>query len=159
MKTIYILAIGLVTAAVTSCNSGIDQKEKQTTSVQPGGSLTKLPTTNAAVPVNSTDSNKGAITVTPTESANAVLNPAHGQPGHSCGIAVGAPLSGTATNSITGAVPTSTAPPNIQSQNLIMNNSQLKPAASNPKPTVGLNPAHGQPGHKCDISVGAPLNK
>ena len=23
---------------------------------------------------------------------------------------------------------------------------------------TGLNPAHGQPGHRCDISVGAPLN-
>lgn len=23
---------------------------------------------------------------------------------------------------------------------------------------AGLNPAHGQPGHRCDISVGAPLN-
>jgi hypothetical protein len=24
--------------------------------------------------------------------------------------------------------------------------------------TKGMNPAHGQPGHRCDISVGAPLN-
>jgi len=23
---------------------------------------------------------------------------------------------------------------------------------------VALNPAHGQPGHRCDIAVGAPLN-
>ena len=23
---------------------------------------------------------------------------------------------------------------------------------------IALNPAHGQPGHRCDISVGAPLN-
>lgn len=26
------------------------------------------------------------------------------------------------------------------------------------KITAGLNPAHGQPGHRCDITVGAPLN-
>jgi hypothetical protein len=37
------------------------------------------------------------------------------------------------------------------------------PATSTPlpAPTVaakGMNPAHGQPGHRCDISVGAPLN-
>ena len=25
-------------------------------------------------------------------------------------------------------------------------------------PNVALNPAHGQPGHRCDISVGAPLD-
>ncbi|RYY70299.1 MAG: hypothetical protein EOO13_07000 [Chitinophagaceae bacterium] len=30
--------------------------------------------------------------------------------------------------------------------------------ASQAMPTAGLNPAHGQPGHRCDISVGAPLN-
>lgn len=30
--------------------------------------------------------------------------------------------------------------------------------AANPKTTVGMNPPHGQPGHRCDISVGAPLN-
>ena len=29
---------------------------------------------------------------------------------------------------------------------------------SKPVSTAGLNPAHGQPGHRCDISVGAPLD-
>lgn len=33
----------------------------------------------------------------------------------------------------------------------VQNNSDIKTVA-------GLNPAHGQPGHRCDISVGAPLN-
>ncbi len=27
-----------------------------------------------------------------------------------------------------------------------------------PATTVGLNPEHGQPGHRCDIEVGAPLD-
>ncbi|WP_205500106.1 hypothetical protein [Rufibacter psychrotolerans] len=27
-----------------------------------------------------------------------------------------------------------------------------------PEATAGLNPPHGQPGHRCDIEVGAPLN-
>lgn len=57
------------------------------------------------------------------------LNPAHGQPGHRCDIAVGAPLS---------SVPAK---------------STIPPASS-----AGLNPAHGKPGHRCDIAVGAPLN-
>ncbi|WP_181307490.1 hypothetical protein [Rufibacter sp. XAAS-G3-1] len=30
--------------------------------------------------------------------------------------------------------------------------------ASQPVVAAGLNPAHGQPGHRCDIQVGAPLN-
>ncbi|HVE60297.1 MAG TPA: hypothetical protein VNA26_00660, partial [Chitinophagaceae bacterium] len=115
MKINYILAIGLITAIITSCNSGIDQKAKQTSPL-PAGSLTNLPVTNTALPVNSTDSNRGAATTTQTSSANAALNPAHGQPGHNCAIAVGAPLSGTATNSITNAVPTSTTPATIQPQ-------------------------------------------
>jgi hypothetical protein len=58
------------------------------------------------------------------------LNPAHGQPGHRCDIAVGASLnSAPATTSVNTAT-----------------GSQK------------LNPAHGQPGHRCDIAVGAPLN-
>jgi hypothetical protein len=58
------------------------------------------------------------------------LNPAHGQPGHRCDIAVGAPLnSAPATTSVNTAAG-----------------------------TQKLNPAHGQPGHRCDIAVGAPLN-
>jgi hypothetical protein len=30
--------------------------------------------------------------------------------------------------------------------------------ATNSAPTAALNPAHGAPGHRCDIPVGAPLN-
>lgn len=33
------------------------------------------------------------------------------------------------------------------------------PALATPAPVAkGMNPAHGQPGHRCDIPVGAPLN-
>lgn len=31
-------------------------------------------------------------------------------------------------------------------------------ANDNPKTTADVNPAHGQPGHRCDLPVGAPLN-
>ncbi|MFN2438417.1 MAG: hypothetical protein ABR503_04395 [Chitinophagaceae bacterium] len=157
MKTNYILAIGLITAIITSCNSGIDQKAKQTSPLPPAGSLTNLPVTNTALPANSTDSNRGAATTTQTSSANAALNPAHGQPGHNCAIAVGAPLSGTAANSVTSAITTSITPATTQPQNPTINNSQPQLSVPNAKTTAGLNPAHGQPGHKCDIAVGAPL--
>jgi hypothetical protein len=30
--------------------------------------------------------------------------------------------------------------------------------AATPSSNVALNPAHGEPGHRCDIQVGAPLN-
>jgi hypothetical protein len=68
------------------------------------------------------------------------LNPAHGQPGHRCDLAVGAPLPAT-VNTTTDAVPSVMSEP-------------IKPVDSKPV----LNPAHGQPGHRCDLAVGAPIN-
>lgn len=75
------------------------------------------------------------------------MNPAHGQPGHRCDIPVGAPLNTPVT-----ATPTT-------SKVVSSNNITVTP---NPTTTVqtpkGMNPPHGQPGHRCDIAVGAPLN-
>lgn len=74
---------------------------------------------------------------------NLSLNPAHGQPGHRCDLAVGAPL----VNSDGTPVPAAN-PQNIQSA----------PVSTAPEPAgLKVNPAHGQPGHRCDIQVGAPL--
>ena len=75
------------------------------------------------------------------------LNPPHGQPGHDCAIAVGAPLKGSPASN---AAPT-TAP--------TMNFPTATPSPS-PASTSGgqrLNPPHGQPGHDCAVQVGAPL--
>ncbi|MEO6671313.1 MAG: hypothetical protein ABIN36_17655 [Ferruginibacter sp.] len=83
------------------------------------------------------------ITATPA----AGINPAHGQPGHRCDIAVGAPLNSPATKPATQTVQTVTP--------------TVTPAASTSAKTVtapGMNPPHGEPGHRCDIAVGAPLN-
>ena len=38
-----------------------------------------------------------------------------------------------------------------------VNDSAAKAATPNTEP-IALNPAHGLPGHRCDIAVGAPLN-
>ena len=85
-----------------------------------------------------------------TASGNVKLNPPHGQPGHRCDISVGAPLDGSAPASptIQTSVPTSTTPINI--------NTATPPPAGSASGKV--NPPHGQPGHRCDIAVGAPLN-
>lgn len=65
-----------------------------------------------------------------------VLNPAHGELGHRCDIAIGAPLnSAPATNSDT-----------TQSGTPVINSGEIK-----------LNPEHGLPGHRCDVKVGDPL--
>ena len=85
----------------------------------------------------------GAATTTTT----AGLNPAHGEPGHRCDIAVGAPLDGSAA---------AQSPPQIDMSK--MGNGTTAPATTGTGETVALNPAHGEPGHRCDIAVGAPLN-
>jgi len=76
------------------------------------------------------------------------LNPAHGQPGHRCDIAVGAPLNSAPAQAATKTTPTVTQQP------VVMNTTNTTPVKTAP----GMNPPHGQPGHRCDIAVGAPLN-
>ena len=86
----------------------------------------------------------------PVSKVAAGMNPAHGQPGHRCDIQVGAPLS---------------SPPGNTAQQQSAPVQMPQPQAAAPSilnaPTgttaPGMNPAHGQPGHKCDVAVGAPL--
>lgn len=107
---------------IAGCGSG----NADDTSTQPG---------NVAVPQFPSFSGDSANVATkPAEagSATVALNPAHGQPGHRCDIAVGAPLNSAPTIKV--------------------------PTDSVKAPGNGLNPAHGQPGHRCEIAVGAPLD-
>lgn len=92
--------------------------------------------------------------ITPTD-GSVKLNPAHGEPGHVCEIAVGAPLDGSAPavngmdpNAIGGSSTITVPPPAF--------NSQSSPAGI-ALPSGTPNPAHGEPGHKCELQVGDPL--
>ena len=77
--------------------------------------------------------------------ASAGLNPPHGEPGHDCAIAVGAPLDGSAAQPQAAPAPTAAQP-------------AAQPNFSGAAATAaGLNPPHGQPGHDCAVAVGAPL--
>ena len=97
----------------------------------------------------------------PAAAGNVQLNPAHGEPGHKCEIAVGAPLN---------SAPSAQAMPQMQisPQPAVAVKAASAPAAEvKSAPTEspvamlakGLNPPHGSPGHDCAISVGAPLKK
>jgi len=97
------------------------------------------------------------------------MNPPHGQPGHRCDIAVGAPLN---------SKPNATATPNTSSQpaftkTVIPNSAQqakstgttattsATPAILNPNTAsvpAGTNPPHGQPGHVCGTPVSTPVS-
>lgn len=109
----------------------------------PSGTPPVAPGTTPPAPV---------ISTAPTATAGSTapgMNPAHGQPGHRCDIAVGAPL-----NSAPSTPAAKPAAPALQPQP-----STVSAQPAPPQPTApGMNPAHGQPGHRCDIAVGAPLN-
>lgn len=90
-------------------------------------------------------------------------NPAHGQPGHRCDIKVGDPLpfnnaSTTATpaaKTTTSVTPKLNQPATTPAPSVIQ---QPQQAATTGVTAPGFsgkpNPAHGQPGHRCDIKVG-----
>lgn len=93
-----------------------------------------------------------------------MLNPAHGEPGHRCDIPVGQPLNNQ---------PAQPQAATAQNQNIQVNGGQtinIDPNAASPgkiaidkngkavKTAPGMNPPHGQPGHRCDIPVGEPLS-
>nr|MBP6335471.1 hypothetical protein [Bacteroidia bacterium] len=105
-----------------------------------------------------------AISAAPTnvQATAAGMNPAHGQPGHRCDIAVGAPL-----NSPPGQPPATTSPSTgtqapamtpVVTTPTIQAPPQATQVPAGPTP-AGMNPPHGQPGHDCAVAVGAPLKK
>lgn len=142
-----------------ACNSGIDQSNEvkaQVPSATPASF--PLPDTTPVTTLNDTTIQPSATVAGASVSKPAgALNPAHGQPGHRCDLAVGAPLTGTApgTTQPAAQVQTTTAPATNQITPAPVPQLTL-PAAS--KGAKGVNPAHGQPGHRCDIAVGAPLS-
>jgi hypothetical protein len=62
---------------------------------------------------------------------------------------VGAPLNSPASNNPSPSITTS----------IPATNATIKPSTLPAAPVAtGMNPQHGQPGHRCDIAVGAPLD-
>lgn len=76
--------------------------------------------------------------------SNLIFNPPHGQAGHNCDLAVGAPLNQTAP----------IKPQEIPAQPKVA----VAPATTEKNSNKTLNPAHGKPNHRCDIAVGASLD-
>jgi len=133
----YLFPLYLFVIFLVSCEGKSDNNEQ---TVAPSS----LPTTNPISPVSNDSS---AILKT---DATVALNPQHGQPGHRCDIAVGAPLDApVSSNSIQQTVTPTTTPSKADTKKVTPNSKAA---------TTALNPQHGQPGHRCDIAVGAPLN-
>jgi hypothetical protein len=93
------------------------------------------------------------------------INPPHGQPGHRCDIAVGAPLNSkpapppqTTAQQIQPAAPAGAATPVTAAQQALAQSTQAPSSSLLPSAPKGKNPAHGQPGHKCELPIGADLD-
>jgi hypothetical protein len=148
MNSKILLTTIIVTSLVfTSCKKELEPQESTPTSELVKLGLAKdTAKTQSVVQMPATNPNT-------VLSSNAGLNPAHGQPGHRCDIAVGAPLN---------SAPTQQAQTTQTVQQVQANTKQQQVVTTTVAPPVkvgkGMNPSHGQPGHRCDIPVGAPLN-
>jgi hypothetical protein len=163
MRYIKILPALLLMAVTAGCGNSSD--EDKTTS-ESSSTTAPAPTTvgtdaSTTQPVQqqapATTTIQAPVVNTPNQPVSsqtvskAGLNPAHGQPGHRCDISVGAPLD---SKPIQPTVST-TQPVVTQQATPAMTTNTPTPVS---KVAPGMNPAHGQPGHRCDIAVGSPLN-
>ena len=169
MNVIRVVMLVVSTSAILSCGHGNNTAELETSSSNIAVPIQSPVTWNKSEALTVGDRNKSAIT--PVTNASAIgLNPAHGQPGHRCDIAVGQPLiskpatqSSRIFNTVTAAtaqnttVPT-TIPAPIFNRNVRTVTNPATVFLANMPPADGLNPKHGLPGHRCDIPVGQPLN-
>jgi hypothetical protein len=119
---------------------------------------TTVPQSTATEPAVNIPLNLKGLNSLGSAGGSRALNPEHGKPGHRCDIAVGAPLNGSssAAQQVTQptAIPITQPSANIQAPVSLPLNATSTANTS----ASGLNPEHGKPGHRCDISVGAPLN-
>ena len=124
---------------ITSCNNDKTEEPAVETKVENYSVQAPLPDSagveKTPATVNQVQVDASASAPKGNSVGSPALNPAHGQPGHRCDLAVGAPLPATENKNVN-------AVPSVKLEN-------SKPA---------LNPAHGQPGHRCDLAVGAPLD-
>ena len=137
----HLFPVYLFLIILVSCESNSDNKEQI---VAPS----VLPTTTTN-PISPAGNDSSAIL---KNDPSIALNPQHGQPGHRCEIAVGAPLNTPVTSN--NIQPTITPTPTVTPSNT----DAKKVTPKSTPATAGLNPQHGEPGHRCDIAVGAPLN-
>lgn len=147
----FILAASI--ALFASCSES-GNAEQDTTATQAPANL----------PAATADTAHPSQVVTPSASTEAApagaLNPAHGQPGHRCEIAVGAPLNSSPSASPSPS-PSPSPLPTPQTVTPAPSFNQ-QPAAQPSTPGTSassgkVNPGHGQPGHDCSVPVGSPL--
>lgn len=149
MKHFYYTFLATV-ITFTSCKN--DDKKAQATNQDVVPFIQQTTIANSPqTPVAETHNLFRENNATKTSSVVTAVNPAHGQPNHRCDIAVGAPLN-SAPNKSNAPV----SQMNVQPQATQMVASKV----SAPKVVTvkGMNPPHGEKGHRCDIPIGEPLS-
>lgn len=139
-----------------SCKKELEPQDSSVPSkIVPFTEAAKIQQNQTAVPTqtpqNQNPINQNAAVSTPVAVAKG-MNPAHGQPGHRCDIAVGAPLNSP-------VVTPKSAPTAVSQQNSTLTTTTVPAQAATTPTPEGMNPPHGQEKHRCDIAVGAPLPK
>lgn len=179
MKYISVSLVAIAAVLFTACNNSSSGGKKSTVTMPsniivpttgPGSPTTTQPvqvqpnnnTTTTSQPVITTTQPVATVTqpATPVTTTAVGLNPAHGQPGHRCDIAVGAPLnSAPTTPTVTPTTAATNNPVMVKSNPQPVETQKIFTTPTNTTTTAaGLNPEHGKPGHRCDIAVGAPLD-
>jgi hypothetical protein len=116
--------------------------------VMPGNIVPGQTTMPVTMPQNVAGNPQMVMQAPPPTVTPPGMNPPHGQPGHRCDIAVGAPLNSKP------AAPATTTGTTVNGQPQVT----MTEVPTKVKTLPGMNPPHGEPGHRCDIAVGAPLN-
>lgn len=145
MKTLNFLAISLCsTLLFSACEDRTGRATESSTTPAYQAPQTSPSSVSVEIPGEQTEDGQ-------PKSVDIALNPEHGMPGHRCEIPVGAPLTSKPEDFQNNAG----ASQNMMPQNGPRIESQpIKPGAAS---GARLNPAHGQPGHDCNIPVGDPL--
>lgn len=182
LYTIVITAVAMF--VITSCNSAKNDSKQPTQSENQEQSMEQNNMANTETEANlSEEADKQEIAEPAQQTteqagpeqnnAEVMLNPPHGEPYHRCDIPVGAPLNSppaTPSRQTTTAAPRTqnsapatannpTAPTleNAMRMNSGQTRNTTQTTSNNTGPKPRLNPAHGQPWHRCDIAVGSPL--
>ena len=157
MKKIYLLILTLALVSCQKKNETPETLSPELASYEQKSASDSSNVTNAqnSAPIIMNNSapvapQSNTVSVNQPQPTAPGMNPPHGQPNHRCDIPVSAPLNSkkaepttvkTTDNQTTTTDPIATPQNNAGSTTI----------------AAGMNPAHGQPGHRCDIPVGAPL--
>lgn len=155
MKRVTLMIFAAAALAV-SCKNTKNTEAQNSATATPTAPETKSQE-NVAI---QTSAPENTAVASNTASDKPELNPPHGQPYHRCDIAVGAPIDSPAP--IQNAAPQVAQPQSAP--NAGFNTNPISPSLAPPVsstadigPKPALNPPHGQPHHRCDLQVGAPL--